>query len=93
MLRFFATATYFLGFVAAIMLLIGGADTSAPRAAAMAAMACATIIIPYCITKILWMSRQTENHQQMMKQLHRMNTVLENLQLPEDVRNKQEQTG
>ena len=82
MLRFFAICTYIGGFFAVFTLLAGIADDSAPRAAARAGIAIALVTIPYCITKIFWMSRQVDQFNQVQKHLFRMNTLLENAQLP-----------
>lgn len=82
MLRFFAVCTYIGGFFAVFSLLIGMADNSAPRAAASAGIAIALVAIPYCITKIFWISRQIEQFDQMQKHLFRINTLMENAQLP-----------
>lgn len=82
MLRFFAICTYIGGFLALFTLLAGIADDSAPRAAARAGMAIALVTIPYCITKIFWMSRQVDQFNQVQKHLARMNTLMENAQLP-----------
>lgn len=82
MLRFFATCTYIGGFFGAIALLVGMADNSAPRAAASAAMAIGLVVIPYCITKIFWISRQVDQFAELQKSLFRINTVLEGMQLP-----------
>ena len=82
MLRFFAICTYIGGFFAVFTLLAGIADDSAPRAAARAGIAIALVTIPYCITKIFWMSRQVDQFNQVENHLSRMNTLMENAQLP-----------
>lgn len=82
MLRFFATCTYIGGFFAVFSLVIALADNSAPRAAASAGIAIALVTIPYCITKMFWISRQVDQFDQMQKHLFRINTLMENAQLP-----------
>lgn len=82
MLRFFAICTYIGGLFAVFALISGMADNSAPRSAASAGIAIALVTIPYCITKIFWMSRQVEQFNELQKSLFRINTALEGLQLP-----------
>lgn len=82
MLRFFATCTYIGGLIGFFVLLASLADDSAPRAAAKAGIAIALVAIPYCVTKIFWMSAQVEQFAALQKSLFRINTLLENEQLP-----------
>lgn len=82
MLRFFAICTYIGGLIGFFTLLAALADDSAPRAAAKAGIALALVVIPYCVTKMFWMSAQVEQFMALHKSLSRINMLLENDQLP-----------
>lgn len=69
MLRFFMVLTQVASLIAFFMLLAAVADTSAPRSAAYAAIAAVLVLIPYCVTRILYMSKQTDDTQAIYKAL------------------------
>lgn len=68
MLTFFSILT-FIGAVFGAMSLLISFTGSAPQAAAGAATAVALVVIPYCMTKLVWMAEQRTNTKAMLEAL------------------------